>query len=214
MTPPPPSSSVPSPPRSLCSADLGSVLALSLIGAGAASCATPTARQSAPIVDPFWTQAATPPPAGGDARLEWTIRNEVTSLGPLVGLAVVVDGGMAFRERWPASEPRKGRERSAVLPLRMGEHGLCVVALFAGTGELAGYNFVLRWAHTIDVAEKTTVRIRLHEQDRRAVHERPVFELSIRGADGTFRRAPARPAGARDASHCPPPTGKIVRSVD
>ena len=133
---------------------LGVVLAVAVT-----SCAAQTA--TSPGADPVWSKplASIQP---GDASLALEIRNEVTSLGSLVGLAAVLDGSLLFREtNW-----QPGQQRSLGFSTTGGRHRLCVVAAYKGGPAAAEGSFYVRAPRLIDLVPGTAVPVRVSLQER------------------------------------------------
>jgi hypothetical protein len=100
--------------------------------------------------------------AAGDAGLVLQIKNEVTELGSLVGVAAVLDGALVLRERgW-----RPGEEHSLELSTTRGRHRLCIVAAYQGRPVVSnGGAYYVRAPRLIDLVPGTAVAVRVSLQE-------------------------------------------------
>jgi hypothetical protein len=116
-----------------------------------AACAAQTA--ALPAAEPVWSAAVDATPHG-NAGLVLDIRNEVTTLGTLQGVAAVLDGAVVFRETpWRTQQP-------LTFWTTGGRHQLCVVAHYEGSPE-AGGTYVVRAPRLLDLVPGSAVSARL-----------------------------------------------------
>jgi hypothetical protein len=112
------------------------------------------AQSAAPTTEPVWSTAVTAPQRG-DAGLVLELRNEVTALGTLVGVAAILDGALVFRETpWQTGQPH-----ALTFWTTGGRHQLCVVAQYQGEAD-AG-TFVVRAPRLLDLVAGSSVSARL-----------------------------------------------------
>jgi hypothetical protein len=115
------------------------------------ACAT---QHAALPLEPVWSSAVRAPPRG-DAGLVLEIRNDVTSLGTLLGVAAVLDGTLVFREApWQLD-----RKHVPTFWTTGGRHQLCVVAHYQGQGPEGTY--VVRAPRLLDLVAGSSVSARL-----------------------------------------------------
>jgi hypothetical protein len=113
---------------------------------------------SGPGAEAVWSRpVATAAP--GDAGLALEIHNEVAALGPLVGVAAVLDGAIVFRDTaWQA-----GQRRALALSTTGGRHHLCVVAHYRGASDDRA--FIVRAPRLLDLVPGSAVAVRVSLQE-------------------------------------------------
>jgi hypothetical protein len=155
--------------------------------ASLAACAGQAASPAA--AEPVWSSAVVGPQAG-NAGFVLEIRNDVSALGALAGVAVVLDGALVFRQSpWPA-----GPQRPLSLFTTGGRHQVCVVARYQGADDGSSGTFVVRAPRLFDLVPGVAVsaRVRLQQQLQPVPYASAQYEGGIPYASATTRPDPER----------------------